>query len=1679
MKSSIRKILLALWLIIKWLVISSVVLSVLLALAINLPPVQRYAIRQGAKWLEKQTGAQIEVGHFELRIPYYLSIGEVQLNRPDGEEILRLRSLRAKLAWRKALDKKILIEYIHIEGLKGTIYSDDKGIWNYDFLLEGLMGDGPPDAGQAETANGIEVEMAERDMEEQIDAEWDIAVQEVLLEEVDLSYIDAESEAYISGIFETLHLRMRRMSSLHSIYHVESLEFSGSESRIDLRLEADEDGQGEAELREDEYAEGESGLPDIALDHLLLERHSVTFNSLGDAARYQARWKAIELEGEALDLEEMRFGIGSLRLEELNADLRLPKSEEKSDYEGFDPDIFLPLAIDAKNIIIDNNQIAVSEFNELNESITLVDISQLGLQIEELKTRPDSYALKLRQAGVQYGPLPPIESLSFDLYVAATESRLEALQLGWGKSELQASLSLTYRDLAALIDEQSFLQASLDLRQLRLHPKEVADLAAMAFHPDSIPPLPDQALRLNLKASGSSRALDFASANLRYGESRIRFSGKGKGAELSTFDWQLKPLLLELHTADLKPWLPDESTEANLPGFMRLEGALGAGPRQSSILASLELPYGSVDLDIEASGWESPSHHAKGLIESAYLDLKELLEVDTAYLASLSTEFDLKHLGSDSMAGHIAVELPRSGMEGFTLENLSLRDSIDGEQHRFSLSLRDSFLIAEATGVAHIGEDLGIAMDADIPGIDLQYFGFSKEDIRMRSALKINYLQSDSTQSGDIDFGPSLVIRDGERIELSRILANFHLSADSTGAEVDSEIFNLRSVSNMSAEGIVAALGDIFRDSEEESDHESAADYWQLDFRSGDSELIRELLLPELSEFEPARARVRYQGMNRKLEASLNFPFVRMGALALDSTSLDISSRKGLSTGRFGIKSIAYDTLRIEQLALSMLPDSVGNHFAFTLGGDSLTAPYRIAAQLNHESLEEGGRWLLKPSREWILAEESWQIDSLAYFRFDSSGTEISDFRMERGKERFELNKGGGEESLFLNARNFDLAAIAGIFAIEEDLFGGMLNAELQLNSDGSFEGDGNIEDLHLLGSDFGEFSWNAQAEHDIYKLSAGIEGPTVDILAEGSLRPQEDALGLDIDVQLERYNAKSLAELLPTLIQEARGESSGKLHIGGSSAAPQLNGQLNFRQIQIKLKGSNGYYALEDEELRIIPSALQFSRFAISDSLGQKLSVTGEVGHRNFSNFKYDLRINSDRFTLVDMAPGEDPMFHGKLIVGSDIRISGSDTKPIIRSDISLKRGSNMVFTVPESSYSDFSDDDLIEWVSFRQSEEDEILTRDKNGVGDASYLATAVDFAGTLNIDKETQFRLIIDPMAGDYLEIAGGGKLALGYDRAGRITLSGTYTVSSGAYQMTFYNIVKRKFLLEPGSRITWNGDPYTADLQLTALYPTRASAAGLMSSGGPAASEGLRRMLGWEIVMNITGELEQPEIGFDLRLDQASRGTMGGAIDTRLVQLRENESELNKQVFALMVFNSFIAEGGAGTTGSDVVANQARNSASQLLTQQLNRLSDKLVGGVELSFDLQSYGSEGQGETDLTVDLQKTLFNDRVVVRVGSTVALEQNDPMMDNSQQLMTNFIVEYKITEDGRYRLKAFRKTDMEDILVGRITRTGAGIVFRRTFDRSNQILRKDSEEKRLEEEEKEQRQQEKNGKNE
>src|SRR5690606_12077581 len=129
---------------------------------------------------------------------------------------------------------------------------------------------------------------------------------------------------------------------------------------------------------------------------------------------------------------------------------------------------------------------------------------------------------------------------------------------------------------------------------------------------------------------------------------------------------------------------------------------------------------------------------------------------------------------------------------------------------------------------------------------------------------------------------------------------------------------------------------------------------------------------------------------------------------------------------------------------------------------------------------------------------------------------------------------------------------------------------------------------------------------------------------------------------------------------------------------------------------------------------------------------------------------------------------------------------------------------------------------------------------------------------------------------------------------------------------------------------------------------------VSSGADPAVKGkFRQVLPFYVYLNIDGELEKPVINFDLDMPEDEQGAIGGQVYGRIQQVNQQEGELNRQVFSLLVLSRFYPEPGSdGSQGG--FASIARDNLNDAISDQLNAFSNKLLGksGFELDFGLDS-------------------------------------------------------------------------------------------------------------------------------
>src|SRR5690606_10869556 len=513
------------------------------------------------------------------------------------------------------------------------------------------------------------------------------------------------------------------------------------------------------------------------------------------------------------------------------------------------------------------------------------------------------------------------------------------------------------------------------------------------------------------------------------------------------------------------------------------------------------------------------------------------------------------------------------------------------------------------------------------------------------------------------------------------------------------------------------------------------------------------------------------------------------------------------------------------------------------------------------------------------------------------------------------------------------------------------------------------------------------------------------------------------------------------------RRSSDLKLKISGTTDAPSILGNLKFNNAGFGVTQLNSTFTDINDEINFTQRGIEFNRFKINDTDGNALTLNGAVLTKTYQDFDFDMNISARNFKVVNSTKTENQIMYGTMAINAAIGIKGNLDLPKIDGSITVTDKTDFTFVLPQSSPALQEREGIIEFV-----DQDQLALEDtlKDPSQELEETIKGLDANLNIEIDKDAKLSIIIDKTNGDFIKLQGEAELTGGIDPSGKTTLVGRYEVNQGAYEMSV-SLLKRKFEIQEGSTITWTGEPMTADVDITAIYKTKAAPLDLVQQQveGDEDMNLYKQRIPFNTLLKMSGELLKPIITFDIEIDGNKPGVSSDVtsmIDSKLTQLRTEPSEMNKQVFALLLLNRFIGENPFASSTGMTAESVARQSVSRMLSEQLNNLAADLIEGVELNFDLESTDDYSTGtrenRTDLNVQVSKTLLNDRLKITVGSNFGLEGTERENEKTTNIAGNFEAEYMLSRDGRYVLRAYRKDEYQLALQGQIIETGVGFVI-------------------------------------
>lgn len=805
------------------------------------------------------------------------------------------------------------------------------------------------------------------------------------------------------------------------------------------------------------------------------------------------------------------------------------------------------------------------------------------------------------------------------------------------------------------------------------------------------------------------------------------------------------------------------------------------------------------------------------------------------------------------------------------------------------------------------------------------------------------------------------------------------------------------------------------------------------------------------------------------LDARLYVPTIRYDSLVIDSLQLTAHEVDSTLDAKVTLASLQSKFTPLYHTEINAHANGGIIDWHLLLDDMAKKPRYDVAGQVRFlaDSITEIA---LKPNM--LLNRLRWQVDENNVVRLRNSKPDSINLKLNQGAQSIAVvtqhEADANVPALDATIKDFQLATITGMVSKDTLLAAGVLNADAHISQwdlSPKVHAKLKIDSLAVMNTPVGTLNGDVETEQpNQYKLDATVQGNDNDVKLAGTY---DSTINASLDIN--NLSMKSIQPFTMGSVTNMKGSARGHFDVTGTASAPKILGQLHFDNAGGTIAYTGTPLTLPDEDIVIDDKGILFNKMVIQDSTQNELVVDGRINTKDFQKYRFNLTVDASNFMILGKQQNPDQLYYGPAYIDTHIRLRGDMNLPRVDMSVKLLDKSQVNITLPASEVSASNREGVIEFVD-KDNPIDSSLARSKDTTAGPSFKGVA--FNGTIEIDPKAAIKIVIDPQNGDYVTAKGNASLNASMDPSNALSVTGRYEINEGKYEMSLNQLIKRSFDIQKGSYLNFNGDPMNAELDITAKYTVNTSAINILEDqiGGAtgAARNQYLQKLPIEVYMEIKGDLKQPQITFRLDMPPKDQGAFNGLVYARLKQINTVESDLNKQVMALLVLNTFLADDPLSSldNGGGGVDQMARQSASKLISQQLNNFAGNLIKGVDLNFDLQSsqdYSSgSAQDNTMLNVSASKQLFNDRVKVTAGSNVMLEGSNQA---ASSLIGDISVEYQITKDGRYRIRVYQ-TNLNDVTIqGQVIETGVAFVLVVDYDHFKEIFQraaKEREAKRL-----------------
>jgi len=1637
------------------------------ALLLLTPPVQNFVRKKATSWLSTKLKTKVEIGKIYIGFPKKVVLENVYIEDHQKDTLLSGGSLQVDISMMKLLKSEVEINLVQLSEITAKVKRVlPDTAYNFQFIIDAFAS---ADTVKKKTTDTSSI---------------NIFVKDVVLDKIRLVYNDDVSGSDMTLWLEHFDTEIDEFDLNKMRFSIPATNISGIRADVyqkkPLVQPADvvTDTATAAPPPSIDIDFGEFNLSDINIDYRNDVSAFYTKLTLGK----------LVLNSDDVDMKNQVIKLDEVELDNTTASIRLGKKETakvvaEEVKQETSQQANSGWRVLVKNINLNNNNLSFENDNspKLKQGMDYahLDAKSVTLHASDFIFNPDSISAKVTKGELSERSGFRLNRFQTDFLYSGNQAYLHNLLLETPGTILRRSVDIKYPSLAALQKDIGKMQLNVNLENSRVQVKDIITFAPMLA---SQPAFADKSAtwHLNGRITGSVANMNISTFQLHaFKNTIVDVRGRVSGLpDAKKVGGNLVINKIQTSRADIQMLTPKGSLPANIsiPESITLKGTVAGNMQDAKVNLHLSTNLGSASVNGNFKNFTDSikaEYNAKLVTEN--MDLGVIMQNDSMF-GPVSATILAKGKGYSPKIANADVDatINSAVLNRYTYKDVKLQASLANQNAVYKFNISDPNITIDMNGTGDIsGKFPAFSINAVIDSINTQPLHFTPDTLIYKGTIVADFKNTDPANlDGHLLLTKSVVATKDQRYPFDTVSVISGKSDSGQFVKFRSDVMS----AEITGKYNLAQLGTAFQQSIDpyfsiipDSTKKDTLQDYDFRFKANivNGPLIK-ILAPTISRLEPISMQGHFSSGNG-WNTSLDAPLIIMGANRIQKIKMNAETSGNAIKLTTGIEQYSSGiTMNIYATTLNANISDNKINFLVNLKDIDNKNKYRFGGLFGQP---QTNLYTLKLYPDSLMLNyDKWNISNDNLIRLNNGDVNISNFAISNGKQQLSINSQtqAANAPMDIKLSAFRINTITAIAKQDSALIDGIINGVAMIKNiatQPTFTSDLTVTDLMFRKDTIGNLNLDVNNNTaNVYAANITLTGKGNDINITGdyNVKPANQS-AMNLKLNIRQLQMTSIQSFSMGSISDGSGFINGSVDISGTFDKPDVNGAFTFNNTGFSptMLGSN--FRIDKEQIKFDNQGIHFDSFTILDSSKNQLNLDGDMLTSNFVNYKLDLKLTAKNFEALNSTKQNNKLFYGQFYFDTDLRIAGTEMNPSVNGSLAVNDKTNFTAVLPQAQPGVEEREGVVRFVDMDSVKIDStfLLAAEADSLNKSNL--RGMDISVNIEINKNAVLTLIVDEANGDFLRMKGTGRLSGGIDPSGKTTLAGTYEIDEGAYQLSL-NFLQRKFEIQKGSRITWLGEPTKADVNLTAVYIAKTSPLTLVEDQLQGADPNpYKQQLPFNVKLNLAGELLKPNITFDIILpDDANLKVDPSVIeyvDTRLTQLRSEPNELNKQAFALLLLNRFVAENPFASSGSDGgIGSVARSSVSNMLTQQLNSLAADLISGVDVNFDLESTEDYTTGEmknrTDLNVSLSKRLLNDRLKVTVGSNFELE--GPQQTNSQNSFAdNVALDYMLSRDGRYLLRAYRKNEYEGELNGYVIETGVNFIMSFDYDHFHDLFRK------------------------